>query len=266
MVGNANLHLRVFFKRTVGWTVLLIGVPFCALLFGSPPFGGSWTLWAGLFLGSTWFGLFLPFSVFAGSLSTYGGLGRARLALAAFAISVGSFSLIGFASPRLEFQVQMGLSSDMDQRFPTGPATTLGLYRLRNQVLEAPTAEFSFRVDQPLRFPPNWITYRIHSQVAVPLFAILAAFLGALTAFLTTGLSPPARRNARWAVGLVSGVLFFVAEAMGGDWVRADPLNSGVLGAWGPMFVPLLELGVLYLLLIRSRRGSTLSRGFSSSD
>ena len=55
------------------------------------------------------------------------------------------------------------------------------------------------------------------------LFAILAGLLGQLVGFLTGSLSPPARRNARWALGLLTAILFFLAQAVGGEWVRVRP-------------------------------------------
>jgi len=143
-----------------------------------------------------------------------------------------------------------GVGVDVSQRYPTGPTTLGGLRELRTRVLENPPEEFSLSAERLLDAPPNWISFQIHTLFALSLFAILAALLGALTAGLTTGLSPPARKNARWASGLASGVLFFIGESLGGEWVRADALHSGVLGAWGAMVIPVLELAFLYLLLL----------------
>ena len=120
---------------------------------------------------------------------------------------------------------------------------------------------YSFRIGRPLTHPPNWLTYLLHSVVVITCFTILAALLGHRGGTLTTGLSPPNRRNARWALGLASSIAFFLAEAAGGDWVRANPSNSGVVGAWVPLVVPLAVLGLLEVLLrIRNPKRDTSVR------
>jgi hypothetical protein len=116
---------------------------------------------------------------------------------------------------------------------------------VRAQVEANPPSEFSYSVDRPFESSPGWLTYRIHSLAVFSLFAILAALLGRQAGFLTSGLSPPARRNARWAIGLFTAVAFFLAEAVGGEWVRLDPVHSGILGAWLPLALPLAELAIL---------------------
>jgi len=256
----------VFFRSTLFWTAALLAVPTSAQLFGSSPFGGDWTGWEGLSLLTAWAGLFLPFAAFSGGLVTSGELSVSRLAFSASAISLLSFLLLGYLLPTLQYRVEADLGLDVEERYPTGANTIRGLGEWRGLVQQTPQEEFSLSVERPLQTPPNWITYLIHSSIVQSLYAVLAALLGALVGVFTTGLSPPTRRHANWAAGLFSGILFFVVQTLGGDWVRADPLNSGVLGAWGPMLLPLLELGVLYLLLARARRGSTLSRCFSSND
>jgi len=108
-----------------------------------------------------------------------------------------------------------------------------------------PPGKFSLHIDRPLEQPPNWLTYRIHSPVVIAGFALLAALMGRGLAGLTTGLSPPRRRIARLGLGLAAALAFFLAHAAGGQWVRADPTNPGVLGAWLPLLVPAAGLAVL---------------------
>ena len=55
---------------------------------------------------------------------------------------------------------------------------------------------------------------------------------------------------------------FFLAQAVGGEWVLADPGNSALAGAWMPLLVPLGELGLL-LTLTRSREGGTDSLSYA---
>ncbi len=235
----------------------LVVVPACAQVLGGPSIGETWNGWEILFFATSWVGLFLPFAAFAGGLRCSGGLRGWRLGLAASVLSMSSFLLLGNATPYFLFRAEAEVGVDVSQRYPEGPVTINGLKRLRSRALESPPDQYSFSVGRLLEVPPNWLNYRIHTVLVLSLFAILAAFLGAVTAGLTTGLSPPASRNARWAIGLASSVLFFGAEAFGGAWVRADLQNSGILGAWGALALPILELAILNFLLIRSRRGST---------
>jgi hypothetical protein len=190
-------------------------------------------------------------------------MGFIRLTGTGLAISTAALLLVGEISPVFEYRANNELGLAVEERFPTGPATLQGLLELRERITSDPPNQFSFFIDRPLLLPPNWVTHLIHSRITLALFAVFAVILGSLTASLTTGLSPPARRNVRWAIGLVSGVLFFFSLAMGGDWVRADPRNSGVFGAWVPLLIPALELGLLYYLLTRAGIRATVS-GHSS--
>ncbi len=253
----------ILFSRTAFWTLVLLAVPGLVQVIAHPPGGNGGALeW--IFLIASWVGLCLPFAAFAGGVAGQGHLNATRLAVSAGLVSVLSLFLLGYASPHLNKLADAEKGLDVSLLYPMGPVTMGGLSDLRARVEADPPQEFSYRFDRPLDSPPSWITYQIHTPLVLSLFAILAAFLGALTASLTTGLSPPARKNARWAIGLLSSVLFIWAEAMGGEWVRASPLNSGVIGAWAPMLVPGIELWLLGLL--RSRRSSTVSQDISSYD
>ena len=255
-----------FYSRTLFWTIVLITLPAGAQLIGGAPAPDHWNAWEGFFLFTAWGGLFLPFAAFGGGLAASERSSAPQLFASALAVAVASVLLSGYAAPHLEYRADREAGLNVSDRYPAGPASISGLSTLRDRALENPPAEFSFRVDRMAEMPPNWITYRIHSRIALSAFAVFAAFLGALSALLTTGLSPPARRNVRWAIGLGTGCLFFFAEAMGGEWVRASPLNPGLLGAWGPILVPVLELGILYSLLKRFRRDSTVLPSHSSND
>ena len=257
---------RGFFWEVSRWTIILLIVPACAQSLGGSPLGEKWILWEGVYLFTSWVGFFLPFAAFAGGIVGSARLSPVRLAASGLAVSFVSFLLLGFVSPYSEYKSVEQAGLDTAMRFPTGPATIGGLRKLRVEVLEYPAEEFRYSAEHPLDSPPNWIDFRIHMSFVFSLFAILAVFLGAITAGLTSGLSPPARRNVRWAIGLASGVLFFVVEALGGEWARADPLNSGLFAAWGPLLLPALEFGALYLLLLkRSRTDPTLFKGSPSN-
>jgi len=250
---------RAFFQETIRWVVILASVPLCLQLVGGPLFGVGWSLWEALLLFFSYLGLLLPFASFAGGVAVHGHLRSRSVIINATLVSVIAFALIAYASPIAEYRARVVDGTDFEARFPAGPETFGGLRALRLAAEANPPADFNFAVEHPLDLPPNWLTYILHSQMVVALFGILAALLGQWGGFLTSGLSPPARRNARWALGLFSGVAFFIAEAACGEWVRLDPSNSGVLGAWVPLLVPIVELTFL-IFLTRSGRTVRLSR------
>jgi hypothetical protein len=193
--------------------------------------------------------MFLPFTAFAGGLAAHAVLTVPSVLKRGLVVAAISYSLLGFASPIALYLDGRRTGVEVDVVYPFGPNTPQGLVANRSAVRNDPPEQYSFRVEDPLSTPPNWLTYLLHSAIAVSVFSVLSALLGQLAAKLTTGLSPPNRRNARWALGLASGIPFFVAETAGGEWVRADLSNSGLVGAWLPLVVPLLGLGVLSLLV-----------------
>ena len=199
---------------------------------------------------SGWAGLLLPFCAYAGGVGWYpahpGGLVKRGLAVTAL-----SYLLLAYGAPIARFHDMRRSGTDVSASFPSGPRTPGGLLVLRSRVQAEPPTVFSFRIDQPLEAPPNWLTYLLHSPAALAVYSLFSILLGYRTAGLTTGLSPPNRRNARWAVGLALSVVFFVVEAGGGEWVRADPSRPGILGAWLPMVLPLGFLGVFEVVFRR---------------
>jgi hypothetical protein len=200
-----------------------------------------------------WAGLFLPFSAFAGGLRVHGTQTVRATALAATGIGAAAIFLLGYASPIADFKANLSRGLDVQALYPEGPRTLNGLARLRSAIRRHPPDTYSLSTDQPLAFPPNWLAYLIHSTLAFGLFSILSALLGWQVGFLTSGLSPPVRKNTRWAAGLVSGAVFFLATSVAGDWIRSDPLASGMAGAWIPVLVPACGAILLGMLLRRRR-------------
>jgi len=221
--------------------------------------GGAWRPGALLYQFPGWIGLFLPFAALAGGMAAHALVSPGRvLARAAMIVGV-SYLLLAWGSPTAVYHENAAAGVDVASQYPFGPDTPGALRAQRAAVEADPPGGFSLRIDRPLEHPPNWLTYRIHSPVVMAGFAFLAALMGYRLGGLTTGLSPPRRRNARLGLGVAAGLAFFVAEAAGGEWVRADPMNSGVLGAWLPLLVPLAGLAVLEGLG-RTRNRAPVSR------
>lgn len=244
--------LTLFMLAVAQW---LAGLTAAMLLFqvlSTPPLSGTWPGTAYLWGLPGTVGVLLPFTAFAGGLTLARvSLGTSRSILFGAILALLAYMLLAYARPIANHRAAISRDEHGSSVDPLGPSTPGQLKTRRSAVRADPPDRYSFRVDRPLESPPNWLTYRIQSPFALAIFSILAALLGQQTGFLTSGLSPPARRNARWALGLVSGLAFFAAEAVGGEWVRLALDNSGVAGAWLPMLVPLLEFALLAFVVRR---------------
>jgi len=266
-MNRSKEHMgTAFFRATATWILILLLAPALVQFQHAPPFSGGWTAWEAGFHLVGWLGVLGPYAVFAGGLAV--GCRSPALSTVRYAAPVGLavYLLVGFAAPQLEYRAELADGLPVKTRHPTGPGTVSNLLSLRELVRENPPAKVSYSVEEPLQRPPSWVTYLIHQPAAAALFAILAALLGRVTSVLTAGLSPPVRRNARWGAGLAVGASAFMAQALGGDWVRLDPSNSGLVGAWLPLLVPGLILVGLQLLANRRSRGSTVSGSPASDD
>jgi len=211
-----------FFLSTTLWTAGLVTVASVFyVVAGSPP-EGAWSVWHAAFRLTAWVGLFLPYASFAGGVAVHASLPQRSVALRAVLLAAISYGLQAYVSPVAEYRDRTSRGGDVVTAFPFGPRTPGGFTALRSAVEADPPARYSFSVDHPLETPPNWLTYLIHSLIVVAGFALLAALLGYQVGFLTSGLSPPARRNARWALGLTTALTFFVAEAAGGGSLSAN--------------------------------------------
>jgi hypothetical protein len=206
-------------------------------------------------------GLLLPFIAFCGGSTAYTrGQSRrkqARVVLpGACAIAIGSYSMLGVAFPLIDYQVARERYEDVETRRPFGPETTAGLARHRTFIIANPTGEVSFSLDRPLAQPPNWLAHRMQVPFMIAAFAVLNTLIGLHAGDVTSGLSPPSRRHARWALGLVTAVGFWAATLIGGDWVRGDPARPSWIGSGMPL---VLAVFVLFVLRdIANRRSARL--------
>ncbi len=241
-----------FFLASARWLAGLASLWLCFQVLSAPPVSGGRSA-----LELAWripgvLGLLLPFTAFAGglTLSMVVEVSRRGILFGSL-LALPAYGLLAYVRPIAVYKEAVSLGRDVAIERPMGPSTSGQLRARREAVLATPPATYSFRVSRPLESPPNWLTYQIHSPAVLALFAILGTLLGQFVGFLTSGLSPPARRNARWALGLISSLAFFIAEVAGGEWVRLDPGNSGLAGAWLPMLVPMVELALLVFLARR---------------
>jgi hypothetical protein len=202
-----------------------------------------------------WGAALLPFSAFAGGAAVQRRWSARAILPRAIMVTIFSYALLAYGTPLLRYRAAIESGTDVSAQYPLGPGTPGDLREQRSYVESNPPTEYSFRIARPLNQPPNWLTYLIHSLMALALFSLLSILLGHQTAEWTTGLSPPVRFNARWAAGLLTGGLFFAALVIGGDWVREDPSHSALVGAWLPLMLPvLLLLGMTLLIRRRNQR------------
>jgi hypothetical protein len=249
-------YLMRFITATMTWAVLLVTLSVANQLIAGLGAGTSWGVAELAHQVPAWLGLLLPFAAFAGGLAVTMDVPAWRTGTYALPVLALAYLLTAFVAPFAEFRVDEAQGVEVAQDSRIGPDTPSAIRELRASARANPPPEFKFSTDDLSLLPPNWLTYLIHSKIVMALFAIFAGLLGQQVAFLTGGLSPPARRNARWALGLLTAILFFVAQFVGGEWIRSDPAHSGVVGSWICLIVPLVELGVLYRMA--QRRGALL--------
>lgn len=128
------------------------------------------------------------------------------------------------------------------------------LLRLRDRAERQPVHSYSYSANPPLTYPPNWLTFGLHLPLAQALFGFLNSVIGFLVGRLTLGLPPPSRLNMRWAIGLATGLVFFLVQALALQWVRASHTVSAVAAAWSPLLLPAVEILLMMLLLRRRQR------------
>lgn len=185
----------------------------------------------------------------------------ARVLLPAALVGALCYTLSAFAVPRVDHALEVSLGLDVAARDPFGPHTPIAMVRWRRAVLANPPSEFVIARGQPLRMPPNWLSYLIHFPAAMAGFAVVNGYAGFLIGVRTAGLSPPVRRRRRWAAGLASGTLFLAANVLVSTWVRTESTHPGAIGAWLPTLLWLLATLVCARRWWVARMPSTAAAG-----
>ena len=206
-------------------------------------------------------GFVLPFLVFAGAVALRnrcGFSGRVVRATAVLGIATSavSYVLAAWVAPTIhdrELALYGPETTDV-RRF--GPRTPVGILRNLRFVEANPPGEYGLGVAEPERFPPNVLRWELHLSATVGLFAIVNALLGVLAADLTVDLRRGNRRNARLAIGLMSGIAFLgivLLTEPTGLFLLSGELRSGIVAAWIPLLLPMAGC-LLLVYLVRSRR------------
>lgn len=234
------------------WCALLLGVK-TLLLFRWPSDGQlaalSWWVWSV----ADDLGFILPFLLFASGVKLAREMGYSRY-LVPTALGVGlvivaaSYYLAAWGAPELENRYWDTLGPEAAGLQPFGSGTPPGILRTLRSVETNPSAEYSLRIDDPSRTPPNVLNWRLHLPLAMSAFGLINILAGVLAAQLTENFRRGARRNACLALGVLGGLAFFGALAMAGPiepFLRDGTMRSGILGAWMPLAIPLMQVVVL---------------------
>lgn len=203
----------------------------------------------------------LPFLLFAAGVALAEVKGSsARLYRIALVVGIAlgglSYSLGAWASPVLEDRYLARMEIDAGEMRRFGPATPPVILRNLRFVEARPSEEYSLDVGTPHRTPPNVLEWQLHSPVALAVFGMINVFLGILSAQVTAGLARAVRRNVRLTIGVFGGLLFFACIALGSPiqpFLDDGTLQSGILGAWAPLGLPLAEILVLFYM-VRGRK------------
>lgn len=237
---------------TTAWTIGLVGaiVVFLTVAVSQPqPWSGH--MWLAQVTGLV--GFILPFAAFAGGVAirdgTFGRRGTVIAGLAGLVVGLAGYASAEVVSPLVDYAA-LADDPDVAEIRPFGPRTPAGTLR-QLSFLEANPPQ-AYRVGDPARTPPNRVLLLFHVPIAFVAFAALNCMLGHFVSRLTNALRAPSRRNVRLATGLAGGLGFFGAAFLaahpGRDWVAV----SGILAAWLPLAVPLVEALVL-VTIIRHR-------------
>jgi len=240
-----------FYRPIFLWMLGLVGLSLSAWLVSPEAGARPWTFWGGLCLFLGWISLFLPCVTFAGGLANSSPVPTRAVTMRSLGIAVIFYGSSAFAEPVAKHRFRQESVGNQAGDTRLGPRTPWAILAQRSANRASPPESYSFSVEHPFDRPPNWLLFSFWSSISLSVYCVLAAFLGQIVAFLTSGLSPPSRANTRWAVGLVTATLVLTAFVMGDSWVRQDVSHSGVVGAWAPLLVPLLGLWVLMWLAQR---------------
>lgn len=244
-------------------------LPWCLLFVAAKPLLGLRWLppeWSGSFLRWLWFAtsdiaFILPFLAFAGGVALKDTLGYSRRVIRAglvFGIVVGTlcYSLGAWVAPVVDHLNLAGVAAKTADARSFGPRTPRGILDNLRFVEANPPDEYSLRLGNPERSPPNILRWELHLPLAIAVFGLVNVFLGVLSAELTIDLKRGRRRNALMAIGLAVAILFQgfqVVIAPIAPFTAAGTLRSGTLAAWLPLVGPLAGC-VLLTYLVRSRR------------
>ncbi len=248
------------FRAMAPWLLLLVGGKVVLTQIWAPlEEASSLSRWLWLIIDDL--ALVLPFLLFAVGLALGRVLGHSgrvvRVAvLVGMAVSILSYSLGAWAAPEIEERLRAARRADTVDTRQFGIPTPVGILRNLEFVRANPPPQYSLRTSSPQEFPPNVLLWRLHQPLAFAVFGIANVLLGLLASELTVDLSNRVRRNVRLAVGVGGAIAFLACMVVASPvepFLRDGTMRSGIVGAWLPLLIPLVE-GLVLRYLVQSRR------------
>lgn len=207
--------------------------------------------------------LLLPFLLFPAGLAMGGVLGHSRRAfrvalLVGMSVSILSYVLGAWVAPELEDRVLSARGAETADARRFGSRTPLGILRNLEFVQANPPPRYSLRTSAPQEFPPNVLQWNLHQPLALAVFGLANVILAMLASELTIDLPRRVRRNARLAIGVGGAVMFLVCVVLTSPteaFLRDGTMRSGIVGAWVPLAIPVIEALILRRLVTNRRYG-----------
>ncbi len=243
---------------------------FCLLVIGRVVLGQFWsppeeafTLLRLLWLVAQDAAVLLPFLLFPAGLAVARVLGHSPRAirvavLVGVSVSTVSYGLGAWVAPEIEDRVLAARGAESADARRFGSRTPIGLVRNLGFVQANPPPRYSLRTDAPQEFPPNVLLWSLHQPLALAVFGLSNVLLGMLASEATVDLPRRVRRNVRLAIGVAGGLAFLVCAALTSPtepFLRDGTMRSGIVGAWAPLLIPLIEVLVLRRLVTNRRYG-----------
>lgn len=248
------------FRAVAPWLLLLvIGRVVLTQLWSPLEEASSLPRWLSIMAHDT--AMVVPFLLFAVGLALGRVLGHSRRAvrLAVFvgmSASILSYSLDAWVAPEIEDRILAARGAETAAARRFGSPTPVGILRNLEFVQTNPPPRYSLRTTAPQDFPPNVLLWRLHQPLALAVFGIVNVLLGVLASELTVDLSNRVRRNVRLLIGVGGGIAFLVCVMVASPvepFLRDGTMRSGVVGAWLPLLLPLIE-GLIIQHLVKNRR------------
>lgn len=202
-------------------------------------------------------GALMPFLAFAAGVGAADGAPKELVGHLLITAAL-TYVLLAWVDPVLQHEhvsrrFAAGGDSALGEVLAHGPDTPGELLLRKVRILENPPDRYSFSTQEPLATPPNWIDFRLHSPLALGLFALINGLLGAVLARWRPRGGDAVHRL--WLMGLLSAVGFMAPMMVAESLVRASLTASGVVAAWAASTVPLAALVVAAGLARRGRGG-----------
>ncbi len=135
-----------------------------------------------------------------------------------------------------------------ETNYPFGPLYPSATRAQLEAVRRSPHPDPFPSVSDHLRHPANFVVKRIHDPWMFATLTVVNGLIGFYLGLLTQGQRSARRAQILWGAGVASGLAVVVLGQRYTTWVVRDPSHSGVLGAWGPILVPLAALFVLVIV------------------